>query len=101
MSLDERDFFLATFGRLLVDCSKGWRGMTFLRSLLMSSSDVFLMKVSSVFQGVSDISKSQIFTYMRQCRAVTVCEFSECRQYCKTEEIVFQLDALTTAVIKS
>lgn len=59
------------------------------------------MKVSSVFQVVSDISKSQIFTYMRQCRPVTVCEFSEFREYCKTEEIVFQLDALTTAVIKS
>lgn len=67
----------------------------------MSFSDVFLMKVSSVCQVLSDTSKSQIFTYMRQCRAVTASEFSEFRQHCETEEIVFQVDALTTAVIKS
>lgn len=67
----------------------------------MSFSDVFLMKVSSVCQVLSDISKSQVFAYMRQCTAVTVSEFSEFRQHCETEEIVCQLDALTTAVIKS
>lgn len=66
----------------------------------MSFSDIFLMQVSSVCQMLSDISKSQVFTYMRQCR-VCHSEFSEFRQHCKTEEIVFQLDALTTAVIKS
>lgn len=56
------------------------------------------MKMSSVCQVLSDISKSQIFTYMRKCRAVTVSEFSEFRLHCETEEIVFQLGALTTAV---
>lgn len=67
----------------------------------MSFSDVFLTKVSSVCQVLSDISKSQIFACMRQCTAVTGSELSEFRQHCETEEIVFELDALTTAVIKS
>lgn len=67
----------------------------------VSFSDVFLMKISSVYQVLSDISKSQIFTYMRRCRAVTLCGFSEFKQHCKTERIVFQVDALATAVIKS